>query len=565
MNTNAKILVVDDEQGICRNVEKILSKNNYEVIQAASAQEALEKMAADSFSLLISDIVMPGMNGLELLKLVKNQWPLTKAVMMTAYASTDTAVKAIRLGAADYIPKPFTPDELRTAVSRTLAGEIAEVAASKQEKESINIIDVDVPFDKDEVAKYAGEDYAKTLGPSDMPVVEVPKTENLPNFCMVGEMVCDIYKKLGTTCKGGLKSAACPQKKAKKKAAAEPVEKEAASDVRKLIGIDMPFNYDEVISVTGPEYVTNLHHEGVSFMPYEELKKNVSRMMKKGIIDVDMPFDRDEVAKYTGEDYTKKLGSSDMPVVETPSAEILANFCGVGEMVCDIYKKLGTTCKAGLKSAACPQKKAKKKAAPEKEAVSDVRKLIGIDMPFDYDEVVSVTGPEYVANLGHEGMAVMPYQELKKHVAQLLETQTEKASESLPIADYPGLPAEPAYKNILVIDDEVAVNNNIRKILSKKGYHVDQAVTKAEAVEKIKARAYKVVLLDLRIPEVRGLELLEAVRTHNPEAKVIIITGYASIETAVESARMGALDYLHKPFTPDEIRNITERAFRLAA
>ncbi len=86
-----------------------------------------------------------------------------------------------------------------------------------------------------------------------------------------------------------------------------------------------------------------------------------------------------------------------------------------------------------------------------------------------------------------------------------------------------------------------------------------------EAIEKIKARAYKVVLLDLRIPEVRGLELLEAVRMHNPEAKVIIITGYASIETAVESARMGALDYLHKPFTPDEIRNITERAFRLAA
>jgi DNA-binding response OmpR family regulator len=559
METTAKILVVDDEQGICRNVEKILSKNNYEVIQAANAQEALEKMAVDSFSLLISDIVMPGMNGLELLKMVKSQWPLTKAVMMTAYASTDTAVKAIRLGAADYIPKPFTPDELRTAVSRTLLGEIAEVAASKQEKESINVIDADVPFDKDEVAKYAGEDYAKTLGPSDMPVVEVPKAENLPYFCGVGETVCDIYKKLGTTCKAGLKSAGCPRKKAKMKAA-EP-EKEAAPDVRKLIGIDMPFNYDEVISVTGPEYVTHLHHEGMSFMPYEELKKNVSLMMKKGIIDVDMPFDRDEVAKYTGEDYTKKLGSSDMPVVETPSAEILANFCGVGEMVCDIYKKLGTTCKAGLKSASCPQKKAKTKAAPEKEAVSDVRKLIGIDMPFDYDEVGSVTGPEYVGNLRHEGMAVLPYEELKKNVAQLLE----KASASMPETNYPGLPAEPAYRNILVIDDEVAVNNNIRKILGKKGYHVDQAVSKAEAIEKIKARAYKVVLLDLRIPEVRGLELLEAVRTHHPEAKVIIITGYASIETAVESARMGALDYLPKPFTPDEIRNVTERAFRLAA
>jgi len=63
-------------------------------------------MAKDSYSLLISDIVMPEKNGLELLKLVKEQWPLTKVIIMTAYASTDTAMKAIRLGALDYIPSP---------------------------------------------------------------------------------------------------------------------------------------------------------------------------------------------------------------------------------------------------------------------------------------------------------------------------------------------------------------------------------------------------------------------------------------------------------------------------
>ena len=93
MEAAQKIIVVDDEKSICSNVEKILTKGNYEVVRAESADEALEKMAVDSFSLLISDIVMPGKNGLELLKMVKEQWPLTKAVMMTAYASTDTAVK----------------------------------------------------------------------------------------------------------------------------------------------------------------------------------------------------------------------------------------------------------------------------------------------------------------------------------------------------------------------------------------------------------------------------------------------------------------------------------------
>ena len=79
----AKIMVVDDEDQICKNVEKILSKNDYEIIHATSAKEALEKMAKDSFALLISDIVMPEMNGLELLKLVKKEWLKLTCLLIT--------------------------------------------------------------------------------------------------------------------------------------------------------------------------------------------------------------------------------------------------------------------------------------------------------------------------------------------------------------------------------------------------------------------------------------------------------------------------------------------------
>ena len=415
METSAKIIVVDDEKRICHNVEKILSKNNYEITHALSAKEALEKMAKESFSLLISDIVMPGKNGLELLKLVKKQWPLTKAVMMTAYASTDTALKAIRMGALDYIPKPFTPNELRSTVEKALSGELVEATTTKKERESVDIIDVDVPFDVDEVAKYTGEDYAKMLGPSDMPVVEVKISRPLENFCELGNMICDIYKKMGATCKAGTKTNECPQLKAKKK---KNAKKALVFDAGKLIGIDQPFNYREVASITGPEYIQNLHHEGVAFIPYEQLKARVSVLYEK------------ETLQLT----------------------------------------------AHLK--------------PSKELV---------------------------------------------------------------------------YQDILVIDDEVAVNNNLRKIFSKKGYQVDQATSKKEAFEKIGANEYKLVLLDLKMPEVRGLELLSAIRNLKPETKVIIITGYASIETAVETARMGAIDYLPKPFTPNEIRNVTEKALRLAA
>ena len=358
MEAPTKIIVVDDEKRICHNVAKILSKNQYEVTHAASAQEALEKMATESFSLLISDIVMPGKNGLELLKMVKKEWPLTKAIMMTAYAATDTAIKAIRLGALDYIPKPFTPDELRSTVEQALTGNLVEAPTTDAEKETIDVIDIDMPFDTDEVSKYTGEDYAARLGRSDMPVVEVKMPETLENYCEVGTMVCDIFKKLGATCKAGTKTGECPQKKAKKGKA----RKAKGFDSANLIGVDQPFNYEEVVSITGPEYVHNLHQEGVTFMPYEELKENYARLQAQETmpIDVDMPFDRDEVARQTGDDYTQMLTRSDVPVVEVTVPKSLENYCEVGTMVCDIFKKLGATCKAGTKTGECPQKKAKK-------------------------------------------------------------------------------------------------------------------------------------------------------------------------------------------------------------
>jgi CheY-like chemotaxis protein len=228
-------------------------------------------------------------------------------------------------------------------------------------------------------------------------------------------------------------------------------------------------------------------------------------------------------------------------------------------MFCDMFQKLSATCKAGRKSGECPQKRAKKKKTDAKEGAFDAKALIGIDLPFNYEEVISVTGPEYVKNLNRDGMSFVPYEELKKRIAEQIQVGGR------PAAVYPEYPEEPVYKNILVVDDEAAVNNNIRKILLKKEYHVDQAFTKSQALEKIEKRSYKLILLDLRIPGVRALELLEAIRAKHPKTKVIIITGYATIETAKETARLGAIDYLAKPFTPDEIRTATEKAFRYAA
>ncbi len=541
METAAKIMVVDDEKRICENVAKILTRNNFTVVHAQSAEEALEKMARDAFSLVISDIVMPGMNGLELLRLIKENWPLTKAVMMTAYAATDTAVSAIRLGALDYLSKPFTPNELRTTVEKALSGELSEVKTTARERAAVPI-DVDIPFDRQDVAEAAGQDYVDMLGPSDMPVVEVRLPENLENYCEVGAMVCDIFKKLGATCKAGTKSQECPRQAKEKRAA----ELKSATDVKSLIGIDQPFNYQEVAAVTGPEYLHNLGAGGLSFLPYETLKQRVSEKApgKRDVIDVDIPFDREAVAEVAGEAYADRLSRSDMPAIEITSSRPPENFCEVGGMVCDIFKKLGATCKVGTKSQECPRQAKEKRAAA---AAFDARRLIGVDMPFDYDEVAAATGPGYVQALVREDTLQVPYEELKDRISRIEAATARTAGD------------------VLVIDDEVTVNRNIRKILSKNNFQVDQAVTLNEALERISRRTYRLILLDLRIPGVTGLDLLAAIGREQPDARVIIITGYASIETAVECARMGAVAYLPKPFTPNEIRSAAESALRLAA
>jgi len=547
-----KILVVDDESNICQNVKKILSKKNYEVTTALNADEAIEKMAKDSYALLISDIVMPGKNGLELLKMVKNQWPLTKAMIMTAYASTDTAMKSIRLGALDYIPKPFTPQELRTKVGQALSGKLSEAQTSAAEKELIDVIDLDAPFEAKEVEQATDENYVKMLGRSDMPVVEVKLPSTLPNYCAVGSMVCDIFKKLGATCKAGTKSGECPQKKTKKAA-----PKSDGADVRRLVGIDQPFSYDEVVSITGPEYVHQIGREGVAYLPYEDLKKNMAARLKADAdrIDVDIPFDRSEVEKAVGSGYAVSLSRSDLPVVEVKVPESMPHYCQVGQMVCDIFKKLGATCKAGTKSGECPQLKAKK-TKPAAVPAADQRRWLGPDLPFEAEELAAAAGPHYVQHLNMEDRVVMPYEELKKTMTARLQPQAAENASLQRVVDQ---------LRVLVIDDEVAVNNNIRKILAKKGYDIEQATSKAEALKKLKVGTYELVVLDLKMPGVKGLELLAATRERQPSARVVIITGYASIETAVEGARMGAVGYVPKPFTPVELRMAADKAVRLAA
>lgn len=132
-----KILVVDDEITVCKSIRQAILSDENEVDMALSGEEAIIKDQEKKYDLVITDLMMPGMSGLDLLREIKAKHPEVKVVMITGYPTIKTAVESIKMGAFDYIPKPFTPAELRALVSRAIkpaeseAIQEAEVAEAK--------------------------------------------------------------------------------------------------------------------------------------------------------------------------------------------------------------------------------------------------------------------------------------------------------------------------------------------------------------------------------------------------------------------------------------------------
>jgi len=116
----ARILVVDDEEIIRLSCQRVLTEEGYEVQTRPSGPEALRLLAEELFDVAIVDLKMPGMDGIEVLQAIKRDYPHIPVIMITGYATVESAVEAMKSGAFDYLPKPFTPDEVAVVVKKAL-------------------------------------------------------------------------------------------------------------------------------------------------------------------------------------------------------------------------------------------------------------------------------------------------------------------------------------------------------------------------------------------------------------------------------------------------------------
>lgn len=249
------------------------------------------------------------------------------------------------------------------------------------------------------------------------------------------------------------------------------------------------------------------------------------------IIDVDMPFSAREIAKATSPAYVEHLTRSDMPMIATKPMPP-EDYCILGQRSCKRFAKKGICLQDE-----CPIVTAEKKKGRAAAATEYVFDPIDVDMPFSLAEVSALTSEIYVASLGRSDMPIVG------QVGQYV----------------------PHASKVLVVDDEAVVVNSIRKILTRKGYAIEEAFTCRDALARVFACDYDLVLLDMKMSDGNGLDVLERIKAKRPDLRVVVVTGYASVDTAVEAIQKGASDYMAKPFTPEELYTMTSRVLKSAA
>jgi len=121
-----------------------------------------------------------------------------------------------------------------------------------------------------------------------------------------------------------------------------------------------------------------------------------------------------------------------------------------------------------------------------------------------------------------------------------------------------------AYPRVLVVDDEPIVTKSCRRILSEEGYKVDTTESGREGVSRALAENFDLILTDLKMPDLDGMELVRTLRSRRPNTAIVVITGYGTVPSAVEATKAGVADYIEKPFTPERIKDAANRALTIA-
>lgn len=167
----------------------------------------------------------------------------------------------------------------------------------------------------------------------------------------------------------------------------------------------------------------------------------------------------------------------------------------------------------------------------------------------------------FIENLQRRGHEALMKRILEERNA-LHESRSESVIARRPLNEAAAREKEEHFtktRSILIVDDEKNIRLTLSQALTVLGIDVDMAENGKEALAKLKEKDFRLILLDLRLPGIGGMEVLRQIRKIRPETCVVIITAYGTVESATEAMKLGAWDFLKKPFVPEEIKELVSR------
>ncbi|MBI3553320.1 MAG: response regulator [Elusimicrobia bacterium] len=581
--TQAKILVIDDEKGLRDMLVYGLTSRGYEVSVAENGKDAVSKAAGQRFDLALCDLMMPEMGGVDTLKALKEAQPHIEVVMVTGYATLETAVDSMKLGAYDYISKPYELDQLCNILQRAL--EHGRLKAKVGELEQIN--------------RLKSEFLANMSHELRTPLNAIVGYSSLILDEIYGEVPAaqgDALSRVLTNSKNLLALINNILDFSKLNAGMMPThieEFDAAEVVREVADTMQCLALEKRVSLTsqaaGPvlvktdktkvkQILINLAGNAVKFTEQGavtiavETKGSEVRLSVRdtgpGIAAKDVPAIFEEFKQLDGA-ATRKHGGTGLGLSITKK---LVELLG-GRISVESELGRGTTFAVDMAAAVAPQDPLVPAAVPELVSASPKKILLAVD---DDPEVLrllrdSLQGTGYTmvgASSGEEGLALarkikpfvitldimMPHRdgwsvlqslkndpELRSIPVIILSIMENKAlGFSLGIADYIVKPFERKTlleklkgvetvcgKRVLVVDDEEGVRELIQLGLKNEGYSVETATGGQEALERIKTAPPDILFLDLTLPDMSGFDVLAEVDKPGfpRDMRIFILTG----------------------------------------
>lgn len=527
LERNNSVLVIDDEEVMLTLFDELLTRQGYKVSLANSGEKALESLGSTAFNLLVVDKNLPGISGLETIREARRINPDVEAMIITGYASVDSALEAMEMGAYDYLTKPFRSlDVVKGKVERALKRQNHTLIYKKIVTElkgiTERLIKSGVP----------GEDGRWLLGKFQNELKRFKEELEWNNTVLIVE--------------------------------GEGTAREAMVSSLREKGYDLLYcgNADEGIMTLRQNYINLL------------------------LVNKDLP----DSTGFELIDAARRIEPNLYAIIIADSASLDTVLRAMEVGACDyILRPLEgpDILEAKVKKALREQNESLKYKKLINELRNLWKELIQAKEPKEeksfFEEMAedeNITRPRkeparrpevksFLEEMIGQEEEIFRRLEESHRRSEIEEKAEIKAEEVPPVITEPEPAREPEPEeiegqvSILVIDDEEVVLGVLRELLTKDGYKVILAKDGEEGLNILKETKANLIIADKNLPGISGLDVIKAAKEIDPEIEAVLLTGYGSMESAMLAMRLGVCSYVVKPFeSMDQIRGVIKEALK---